>query len=241
MWFSRYGNLLETAREFVEDSDSGLTASELTNILYVETKEALLNLVRRKRVHREMISGIYAYVSEHAIKRRRQVLMRQEREVDGSLGAATDVAVLSEELKAAIILFFSLLDEKQRRLYAGLEAQKLGHGEDRKIVDLLGLDVHTVAKGRREVLSGEVDEGDVRRQGGGRKQVEKSARGDSDDPRTSEACACWRPRDGDQVDTKGHTEDCQRVTEVQHPRRRDNGPATAQSDGFLAAGQPQEY
>lgn len=27
----------------------------------------------------------------------------------------------SHELKAAIILFFSLLDEKQHRLYAGLE------------------------------------------------------------------------------------------------------------------------
>ncbi|MDT5026431.1 MAG: hypothetical protein QOE61_2857, partial [Micromonosporaceae bacterium] len=29
--------------------------------------------------------------------------------------------MLPDELKAAIILFYSLLDERQRRLYAGLE------------------------------------------------------------------------------------------------------------------------
>lgn len=75
------------------------------------------------------------------------------------------------------MLFFSLLDERQRRLYAGLESQKFGHGGDRKIAELLGLDVHTVAKGRREVLAGkEVDPDRVRRQGGGRKAVEKKRR-----------------------------------------------------------------
>ena len=74
------------------------------------------------------------------------------------------------------ILFFSLLDEHQRRLYAGLESQKLGHGGDRKIADLLGLDVHTVARGRRELFGGEVDRERVRRQGGGRQAVEKKRR-----------------------------------------------------------------
>ena len=42
----------------------------------------------------------------------------------------------SEELKAAIILFYSLLDERQRRLYAGLEAHKVvarGRSEDREV------------------------------------------------------------------------------------------------------------
>jgi len=36
--------------------------------------------------------------------------------------------VLPDELKVAIVLFYSLLDERQRRLYAGLEAMKVGHG-----------------------------------------------------------------------------------------------------------------
>jgi hypothetical protein len=81
----------------------------------------------------------------------------------------------SEELKAAIILFYSLLDEQQRRLYAGLEAHKVGQGGDRKIAKFLGLDVHTVARGRRELLAGEVERQRIRQAGGGRKQTEKKS------------------------------------------------------------------
>jgi hypothetical protein len=77
------------------------------------------------------------------------------------------------ELKAGIILFYSLLDEKQRRLYAGLEALKLGRGGDRPIAALLGLDPHTVAKGRQELRSQEVERERVRQTGGGRKPLEK--------------------------------------------------------------------
>jgi len=82
-------------------------------------------------------------------------------------------AELSPELKAAIMLFHSSLDERHRRLYAGLEAQKLGHGGDRKIAEFLGVDVHTVARGRRELLGGAVEGERVRQAGGGRKKVEK--------------------------------------------------------------------
>jgi hypothetical protein len=38
--------------------------------------------------------------------------------------------VSPDELKAAIILFYGLLDEQQRRLFAGLESIRLGHGGD---------------------------------------------------------------------------------------------------------------
>ena len=58
--------------------------------------------------------------------------------------AAQDV--LPDELKAAIILFFSLLDERERRVYAGLESLKLGYGGDRQMAEILGLDVSTVAR-----------------------------------------------------------------------------------------------
>jgi hypothetical protein len=72
-----------------------------------------------------------------------------------------------------IELFLSLLDEKQGRLYAGLESIKQGHGGDKKIARLFGLDVHTVAKGRKELWSGEIGLDKVRRTGGGRKSLEK--------------------------------------------------------------------
>jgi hypothetical protein len=80
---------------------------------------------------------------------------------------------LLPELKAAIILFFSLLDEQQRRLYAGLEAHKIGYGGDRKIADFLGLDVHTVSRGRRELFGQQVERQRVRRKGSGRRPAEK--------------------------------------------------------------------
>ena len=78
-----------------------------------------------------------------------------------------------DDLKAAIIIFFSLLDEKQRRLYAGLESFKWGHGGDLKIASLLGLDPKTVARGRKELNSGEIDPERVRKQGAGRRSVKK--------------------------------------------------------------------
>ena len=71
------------------------------------------------------------------------------------------------------MLFFSLLDEQQRRLYAGLEALKTGWGGDVRIAELLNLDTSTVARGRRELLEQDVEVARVRRTGGGRKSAEK--------------------------------------------------------------------
>jgi hypothetical protein len=83
---------------------------------------------------------------------------------------------MPEEMRAAIVLFFSLLDEKQRRLYAGLEALKTGRGGDAQIADLLGLDVGSVARGRQDLLHQEVERERVRKPGGGRKSLEKKRR-----------------------------------------------------------------
>ena len=47
--------------------------------------------------------------------------------------------VSPDEMKAAIILFYSLLDEQQRRLYAGLDSMKLGHGGESVLVEFLAL------------------------------------------------------------------------------------------------------
>ena len=86
------------------------------------------------------------------------------------------MARVPDELRAAIVLFFSVLDKKQRRLYAGLEALKTGRGGDARIAELLGLDGGTVARGRRELLAQDVDVERVRAAGGGRKPAEKQRR-----------------------------------------------------------------
>jgi len=66
-----------------------------------------------------------------------------------------------------------MLDEKQRRLYAGLESLKLGYGGDQRIAEFIGMDPHTVAKGRRELLEQDLEIDRIRKAGGGRKRLEK--------------------------------------------------------------------
>lgn len=170
--FSRYGNLLETAAALVGRSDAGVTAAELERVLQVEVKHALLELQRRGRIARVKLGGRFVYMSADSGERRRQKLRRHDHEALREIGTGF-TQLLPDELRAAIVLFFSLLDEQQRRLYAGLEAAKFGHGGDRKIAELLELDCHTVAKGRRELFGGTVPRGRVRSAGGGRKRVEK--------------------------------------------------------------------
>jgi hypothetical protein len=74
------------------------------------------------------------------------------------------------------VLFFALLDEKQRRLYAGLESLRLGDGGDRRIAGLLDVDPATVRRGRQELLAEDIEPDRVRRRGGGRKPLEKKRR-----------------------------------------------------------------
>jgi hypothetical protein len=172
--FSRYGTLVDTAEAFVNRSSSGYFVAELEDALHVSVQDPLLRLVGQQRLSRQLVSGLYLYCSSDPAACQHQLETRQAGlsapSVSDSVIAAESV---SDELKAGIILFYSLLDEKQRRLYAGLEALKLGPGGDRRISDLLGLDPHTVAKGRRELLSQEVLRERVRQTGGGRKLTER--------------------------------------------------------------------
>lgn len=176
VWFSRDGNLLATTQRFVEEAEAGFTATELQALLSVGVKEPLLQLYRRKRIDREDMGGVYVYFSLGPGTRLEQRLQRDSRHVALEIGESPAGAGLSPELKAAMILFFSLLDEQQRRLYAGLEAHKVGYGGDRKVAEFLGLDVHTVARGRRELFGDQVQRQRVREEGGGRKSAEKKRR-----------------------------------------------------------------
>jgi hypothetical protein len=174
VWFSVHGTLLATAHAFVEAAELGHYVEELDHELYIGTKDALRKLVRDARLSRERLGGQFLYCAAAARRRREQLRARRVHLAEpGLAGPLPEASVLPDELRAAIVLFFSLLDEKQRRLYAGLEALKTGRGGDARIADLLGLDVGTVARGRRELLSGEVGIGRVRAAGGGRKAVEK--------------------------------------------------------------------
>src|SRR5450432_3643893 len=118
------------------------------------------------------VSGLYLYCAGNPRTRQQQLRARQsppDQAAAASVGCPA--GKVSDELRAAIVLFASLLDEQQRRLYAGLESLQLGG--DRQIAELLGLDPHTVARGRRQLLARDVKTDRVRAVGGGRKPVEK--------------------------------------------------------------------
>ena len=174
VWFSRWGTLLDTAEAFVENSSAGCFVEELDNLLHTGTKEPLLRLVQQSRVTRQAVGGLYLYCSIKTALRERQLLARRVLHADPQLAASSIVAdEASDEMKAAIVLFFSMLDEKQRRLYAGLESLKLGYGGDQRIAEFIGMDPHTVAKGRRELMEQDFEVDRIRKAGGGRKPVEK--------------------------------------------------------------------
>lgn len=172
--FSRFGNLLDTAEAFVQGSEAGYTAAELRDILHVKTKHALTQLARWGRLQREKFDSVYVYLSGENPVARRQ---RKARKVHSQHSSASLIVVnpdlAAEEAKATILLFSSMLDERQRRLYAGLESLKLGHGGDAYIASLLGIDPHTVARGRQELISGDLSPDRVRAEGGGRLAQEK--------------------------------------------------------------------
>lgn len=168
--FSRHGSLVETADVFVRQAERGLFAGELVEIVHVDVEGPLLQLVRDHRLVRERMLGAYLYCAVDPAQRTAQI---RARETDQAPEARVPRDVSLEECKAAIVLFAGLLDERQRRLFVGLESMLHGWGGDRRLAQLTGLDVHTIAKGRRELAEAELVAGGVRRPGGGRKPVEK--------------------------------------------------------------------
>ena len=82
---------------------------------------------------------------------------------------------LTRTLHQQMNFFLSTLDEHQRRLYVGLESRKLGHGGDEQLALITGMNVETIAKGRRELEQAEPTDR-IRAPGGGRLPVEKKIR-----------------------------------------------------------------
>jgi hypothetical protein len=79
------------------------------------------------------------------------------------------------QLHHQINLFLSRLNEQQRRWFVALESKKIGHGGDRLLAHITGMDVETIRRGRRE-LDEELAERPVdrvRQAGGGRVATEK--------------------------------------------------------------------
>jgi hypothetical protein len=159
----------------VHQSDAGYNAAELRDILQVKTKHALAQLVREGRLARETFDSVYVYLSAQKEAAGRQIKARKTRLQQSAASLiVVNPDLATEEAKALLVLFCSMLNEKQRRLYAGLESLKLGHGGDAHIASILGMDPHTVAKGRKELMDADLTATDrLRAPGAGRPTQEK--------------------------------------------------------------------
>jgi hypothetical protein len=122
------------------------------------------------------IDDQFLYDAMELPQRRNQILTRRSAQAVPCAVHSEALQLSPDELKAAILLFYGLLDEQQRRLFAGLESIRLGRGGDTLLSDFLGLDVHTVARGRQQLLDHQVISGRVRRTGGGRTSSKKKRR-----------------------------------------------------------------
>lgn len=79
-----------------------------------------------------------------------------------------------EFTETLMLRHFSSLQEKEKRHYAAVEAQKLGHGGRKYISDLFGISEYRIRIGIRELenpaLLADIPQGKQRRVGGGRKK-----------------------------------------------------------------------
>ena len=157
----------------------------MDNLLAVGTQDPLRKLVGNGRLTRHKLAGQFLYCAAdrahqaHQLRARRLLLA-----TPGLVRPLPEADLMPEELRAAIVLFASLLDERQRRLFAGLEALKCGWGGDRRIARLLGIDPSTVAAGRRQLVERDIEIDRVRRAGGGRPRTEKKRRKSSPTSKT---------------------------------------------------------
>lgn len=79
------------------------------------------------------------------------------------------------ELHRQMLVLLSRLDENQRRWFVALESKRIGHGGDRQMSQITGLDEKTIRRRREELEASLSDHPSerIRRAGGGRRPVEK--------------------------------------------------------------------
>jgi len=175
--FSEYGTLVATIEAFINQAEAGYFAEELLSVLGVDAKDALRNLVQKDRIFREKVAGRYLYCSRDRTRQKGQLAAREIEQQQGCVQRdRLDKNLTPHELRALIILFFSLLDEQTRRLYAGIESLKWGENGDQKVAEFLAIDIKTVARGRKQLLAQDIEHDRVRKTGGGRPRVEKKRR-----------------------------------------------------------------
>ncbi len=171
IYFSKHGTLSKTIEYLINHSSAGYFASELQDKLNVFVHNELLKLFRYNKIQREQIGSEFLYFSttsgEVQLNHRKEQIQQSLQEGFNQYGfGSSQVACLQTLLSA--------LNEQQRRLILGFESLKIGHGGDRILAKLIGVDVRTISRGRKELLSQEILTDGTRAKGGGRPTLKKN-------------------------------------------------------------------
>jgi hypothetical protein len=136
----------------------------------------LAKLYASKRLMRERIAGEYLYLSPrcHALQLDKRHQRIEQRLVSDEAATQASIQNMIEENMCFLI---SNLNERQKRLYLGLESIKVGHGGDARIAQITGVNVKTIARGRQELQRKDITQNRIRRVGAGRPALKKN-RGD---------------------------------------------------------------
>ena len=173
--FSVRGTLRATAAALTEAAPRGWRLRELDELLGVHSRATLRGLVQASELACVQVEGRPLYCSADPDRQRRQVASRSTPGLPLPLPPPPLPPGRQARAEAATQRFAGLLDERQRRLFAGLASVLCGHGGDKRAAAWLGLHPKTVAKGRRELTGGPLPPGRVRRPGGGRKPLAKES------------------------------------------------------------------
>jgi hypothetical protein len=173
VYFSSHGTLLRTVETLVDASATGYTALELEAMVHVRVQNAVKALVDRGVLIRQQIGHEYVYVlpGKSAV----QLAARKRAVVPGHgripvVRWASDAEQVAEHLTT----FLSVLDERQRRLYLGFESLKAGRGGDVMVASLAGVNVKTVARGRKDLKAKAITLERIRAAGAGRPPLKKT-------------------------------------------------------------------
>ena len=123
-------------------------------------QNALRKLVRARRAEREKLDGRYQDLSRTPWRRKRQLRARRVMLARGSAGSGPGSG--SEQIRQLTGTLVSLRDEGQRQRHAGQGSHRHGHGGDVWVAARLGMFPVTVAKGRQQLLRGDLETGRVR-------------------------------------------------------------------------------
>lgn len=171
--FSKNGSLINTLERLIDSAENGYFASELKRVLKVRVQDALFKLYCSQKVIRQQIGGEYLYLSadkwQDQLERRKRLIEANEKEKGLYFQSGFD----SPEVRSCLQLFLSTLNEKQCRLYVGFESMKFGRGGDVIFSRITGMNVKTIARGRKELLSHDISPDRIRREGAGRPAIKK--------------------------------------------------------------------